>query len=337
MTEVYLHVGPVKTGSTFLQDLLWRHRGDLARQGYLHPAEHPNEMFLASNDVQDCAFVRFGLPEAAGAWAAVRGRIQGFPGPVILSCEILGWSTPEHVARIAAALAPARLHVVVMARSLAAILPSLWQEKIKMVDPDISWPGFLAAERGSRSPVSDAALIVARWRRHVPAARIHVITVPPPGAGRLVLLARFAAATGLDVTSWQPGPEAANESLDLVQAELIRRLNLATARVMDWRAQRRLVNVVLLPRLRAAPGRPGPRLLVPASERDWITAETARRIAALRASRAVIHGDLAELEPPPGSWATGPQPVTDAELLAEALRWLAATPVPALPDPRDFT
>jgi len=24
--EVYLHVGPVKTGSTFLQDLLWRHR-----------------------------------------------------------------------------------------------------------------------------------------------------------------------------------------------------------------------------------------------------------------------------------------------------------------------
>jgi len=337
VTDVYLHVGPVKTGSTFLQDLLWRHREDLARQGYLHPAEHPNEIFLASNDVQGCAFVRFELPEAGGAWQAVRDRVLGYPGRVILSCEILGRSTPEHIDRIAASLAPARLHVVVMARSLAAILPSLWQEKIKMVDPDVSWPDYLAAERGRGAPASDASLIVRRWRRHVPAARIHVITVPPPAAGRLLLLARFAAATGLDVTGWQPDPEAANESLDLVQAELIRRLNLATAGVMDWRAQRRLVNVVLLPRLRGAGPPLGPRLLVPASERGWIAAETARRIAALRASQAVIHGDLAELEPPPGIWADGPQPVTDAGLLAEALRWLALSPAEPLPDPRDFT
>jgi hypothetical protein len=337
VTDVYLHVGPLKTGSTFLQDLLWRHREDLARQGYLHPAEHPNEIFLASNDVQDCAFQEFALPEAAGTWQAVCDRVLGFPGPVILSSEMFGGSTPEHIERIAASLAPARLHVVVMARSLAAILPSLWQEKIKMVDPDVTWPDYLAAERDCGAPTSDASLIIARWRRHVPAARIHVITVPPPGAGRRLLLDRFAAATGIDTTGWRADPEAANESLDQVQAELIRRLNLATAGVMDWRAQRRLVNVVLLPRLRGAGPPPGRRLLVPASERGWIAAETARRIAALRASRAVIHGDLAELEPAPGIWEDEPQPVTDADLLAEALRWLARSPAAPLPDPRDFT
>jgi hypothetical protein len=71
MSDVYLHVGPVKTGSTYLQDLLWRNRDDLARQGYQYPGDHDNEMWLASNDVQDQAFIHFEMPEAAGVWAKV--------------------------------------------------------------------------------------------------------------------------------------------------------------------------------------------------------------------------------------------------------------------------
>ena len=57
MREVYLHVGPVKTGSTFLQDLLWQYRDDLARQGYHHPGTHPNEMWLATNDLLHRAYL----------------------------------------------------------------------------------------------------------------------------------------------------------------------------------------------------------------------------------------------------------------------------------------
>ncbi len=75
--EVYLHVGPMKTGSTFLQDLLWRHRDDLARQGYNHPGAHANEMWLATNDLQDGAFVNYEMPQASGVWA--RG-LQARPG-----------------------------------------------------------------------------------------------------------------------------------------------------------------------------------------------------------------------------------------------------------------
>jgi hypothetical protein len=52
MREVYWYVGPVKTGSTFLQACFGGTRDDLARQGYLHPATHENEMWLATNDVQ---------------------------------------------------------------------------------------------------------------------------------------------------------------------------------------------------------------------------------------------------------------------------------------------
>jgi hypothetical protein len=52
MSDVYLHVGPVKTGSTYLQSILWNSPDALREQGVLLPADHPNEFFLAANDVQ---------------------------------------------------------------------------------------------------------------------------------------------------------------------------------------------------------------------------------------------------------------------------------------------
>ena len=76
--EVYLHVGPLKTGSTFLQDLLWRYRDDLLRQGYQHPGAHANEMWLATNDVQDGAFVDYEMPQAKGLWGP---RFASVPWP----------------------------------------------------------------------------------------------------------------------------------------------------------------------------------------------------------------------------------------------------------------
>jgi len=75
--------------------------------------------------------------EAAGAWNRIRDRVLAFDGPSILSHEMLGLSAEDHVARIAASLPLTCIRVVVMARSLAATLPSLWQEKVKMAKPGI--------------------------------------------------------------------------------------------------------------------------------------------------------------------------------------------------------
>jgi hypothetical protein len=33
MNDVYLHVGPVKTGSTYLQSIMWSNRDALSEQG----------------------------------------------------------------------------------------------------------------------------------------------------------------------------------------------------------------------------------------------------------------------------------------------------------------
>jgi hypothetical protein len=322
MSDVYLHVGPVKTGSTYLQDLLWRNRDDLARQGFQHPGEHDNEMWLATNDVQDQAFIHFEMPEAAGVWSKLCERVLAFDGPSVISHEVLGMSTEEHIARIARSLSPARLHVVVMARSLAPMLPSLWQEKVKMVDPDVSWPDFLAARRADNASVTDASLIVHRWLAVVPPARIHVVTVPPRGAAPETLLGRFAEALGVDTSAWITDDRAANRSLDRVQVELLRRLNLFSSESLDRRAQRRLVQGALLPRMRSA--HPHRMMRLPAVEREWIEAETSRRVDALRDSGANVHGDLADLEVPAEVWEEDPPHVSDQDLLDEAIKLLVS-------------
>jgi hypothetical protein len=148
------------------------------------------------------------------------------------------------------------------------------------------------------------------------------VTVPPRGADRSLLLHRFAEVIGLDITQWRSISDPANESLDVVQAELIRRLNLVTSAFLDIYAQRRL-HATVMPFMR--PADPDRRRRLPATARYWIEAETTRRIHRLRQCRAVIHGTLDDLIAPDDAWETEPTEVADTELLDEALRLLAAS------------
>lgn len=311
---VTLHVGPVKTGSTFLQQLVWEHRHDLARQGWTVPLDHANEMWLASIDLQDGAFVHVEVPSAHGAWPRICARVRAADQPTLLSHELLGMCTDAHIAAIVAAFGRDRLRVVVMARALANLLPSIWQEKVKMIDPDISWADYLTAERETRAPGADASVIAERWLRHLSPAQLRVVTVPPYDGGRRVLLDRFAAAVGFDAASWHGADRPANPSLDRVQAELVRYLTrtsgLPRAQLRTW------IHTVVLPAL----GNPDPaqQFRVPSSERAWIEDETRRRISWLERSGVPIHGELAELHAPPDVWSDEDGAPTDRELLQRA-------------------
>ena len=149
-----------------------------------------------------------------------------------------------------------------------------------------------------------------------------------------MLLRRFADATGIDVSTWKIDSAASNATLDAVQIELVRRLNQVAALSLDVRAQRRLVNVALLPRIRTA--NDARRLRLPADHRDWVEEESSRRLGVLRASGAVIHGDLQELEPPADSWESTATYVSDADLLHEALLLLTASNPDSEPESLEF-
>jgi Aminotransferase class-III len=174
-----------------------------------------------------------------------------------------------------------------------------------------------------------------RWLDHLPAEQIHVVAVPPGGVDPAVLLGRFAQALGVDTTTWSVDDATRNASIDMVQTELIRRLNQTSARSLDHRAQRVLVHDAILPSLR--PPNPARRIRLPSSEREWIESETCHRVDGLRASGAFVHGDLDDLAAPPDVWQDNPADVTEADLLDEALQLLVSShPDTSDPDRLDF-
>lgn len=297
MNDVYLHIGPVKTGSTYLQSIMWNSRDLLRARGLLLPADHDNEHFLAANDVQDGKFVLIDLPEADGIWDKVAGRARSWPGPVLISHELLGFSESDHIRRIVDSLAPSTLHLIVMARCRADVLPSLYQEKIKMVDPDQSWGDFLAEYRHSEGPWSQApGVLVQRWLPHIDRDRVHVVTVPKRGAGGHLLLYRFAGVLGLDLTELRIDDADTNTSLDAVEVELLRVVTARTAARLDRRAQRDLINAHLVPLLREL-DRPRRRLRLPASLRPLMSEAGLDDAEILTAAECHVHGNLDELMP----------------------------------------
>jgi hypothetical protein len=327
MSEVYLHVGPVKTGSTYLQSILWNSRHVLREQGMLLPADHDNEFFLAANDVQGGRFVLIDLPEAEGAWSKVAARARSWPGRVLITHELLGFCEPDQVQRIAGSLDPADLHLIVMARCRADLLPSLYQEKVKMVDPDQSWDEFLRAYRDChRSWPQAPGAVVHRWLPHVARRRVHVVTVPRRGAGRQLLLGRFAEALGLDPTRLTAADAPANASLDAVGVELLRAVIAQTTGRLDRRAQRRLINGQLVPLLRDERRARRP-LRLPASFQDLMRDAAARDIEAITTAGGHVHGDLDDLRPTAEAFEgsrTPDRPVAQAEILAAAVDALIA-------------
>lgn len=329
MSDVYLHVGPVKTGSTYLQSMMWNSRDALREQGLLLPATHPNEFFLAATDVQEGLFVGVDMPEAEGAWARVADRARSWPGRSLITCELLGFSEPGHVQRIVTSLAPATVHLIVMARSRADMLPSVYQEGVKMVDPDRSWDDFLAAYRDTRQAWRHApGTILDRWLPHISPQRAHVITVPRRAADPGILTRRFAGVLGIDSARLSPAaPAAVNASLDAVDTELLRAVTARTAGTLDRRAQRRLINLHIIPLLRQSQRSRQP-LRLPAAFRSLMDQAAAQDMQAITAAGCNVHGDLDELLPGIDAFEEDREPgrqAAPADMLNAAIDALAAS------------
>ena len=72
----------------------------------------------------------------------------------------------------------------------------------------------------------DVRLVLERWAPTVPAGRVHVLPLPPPGSPRELLWQRFAGLIGLDASSFDLSPTFPNESMGVAEAETLRRVNL---------------------------------------------------------------------------------------------------------------
>jgi len=317
--RVLLHVGTPKTGTSHLQDVLFRNRDRLRQHGLLYPADRFDAHFLAALDLM--ALPWGGLQaEAIGRWDALAEQVRRHDGTAIISHEILATASRSQVGRAMQSLAPddgTEVHLVLSVRDLVRQIPAEWQENVKHRST-ITYEEFLAQlrdpERKGRIAtwfwgVQEIPDILDRWGHDIPPEHIHLVTVPPPGGAPDLLWKRFSSVLGLDGIDLELEAERANPSLGVPETALVRRINKAVNPVLDPPDYRPLVRELLAHQTLSRRTRT-PRLALPPDLHEWARDLGERWSAEVRRRGYDVVGDLADLEPgpPPEHWADPDSP-----------------------------
>ena len=322
-TRVYLHVGLPKTGTTFIQTVLWENRPALAEQGIVYPGVRRREHLWSSVVVRERPGLERRNPRAAGAWARLLEQVEAAPDGALISHEFLGAASAEQAKRALADLGDVEAHVIVTARDLLSVLTSRWQEYVKH-GFDSTLDDFPATvELGDEWgwAAVDLQGVLERWGSTLPPGHVHLVVVPEPDAPRETLVVRFAEVMGVDARGFDFEGAKPNSSLGVVEAELLRRIS---PRLTDFTSaldrgvwiRSYLAQDVLVPR--------GGDAFLPSAAR---VAELAIRadigLDAIRAAGYDVVGDLDRLRVGGVADVRHPEDVTESELLEAAVDTIA--------------
>lgn len=328
--EVVLHIGAMKTGTTYVQNLLGANRKALGRQGWDLPRQP-----LVVRGVRQVLGLTDAGPRAVAkrtpGWEELVEQLRDGPGRgALLSMEFLSYAQSDDVERILGSLGGLDPTIVLTVRDATGAIPSQWQSLTRNRGL-AGWPDFAVAvrsdgrgPRATRRPyraferTQGIVRMLETWSAAVPPDRLYVVTVPRSPAPRDLLWQRLLSVVGADPAQTQTEDVVfGNPRLGYGSCELIRRLNASGLRDVPPSAYRRAVRFVarnhLLP-LRTEESEP--RLDAATAEHAAVLNARAREAAT---RYATVIGDLADLpvtvDPEravdPGST---PAPVSDDEV-----------------------
>lgn len=334
---VCLHIGTMKSGTSYIQSMLSRNRDALRANGVLYPGRTWQDQVTA---VRDAIGARGGgaRPDVRGEWDAMRDEILAWRGErAILSMELLSLAEPPRVRAIVESLRPADVHVILSARDLARVIPSAWQESTQNRQT-WTWPAYVASLTGQsqEEPLAfkrfwrqhDIADIAATWASVVGAGRVHLVVVPPPGGPRDELWRRFCSVAGLDAAAYEGAEKVrGNPAVGAASAEFLRRLNAELGRDIDLQTYERLVKRFLAKNTLGHRTTES-RLVLPERYHAWAVRRATEMIEVLRRLDIDVAGDLAELVPPDWDPGTGrtedPNEISEDEVADAGLHALEA-------------
>ncbi|QBX55361.1 hypothetical protein EXE58_07775 [Nocardioides seonyuensis] len=328
--KVLLHVGSPKTGTSHLQDVLFRHQHLLRDHGILYPADRFDAHFLAALDLMKLPWG--GLEtQAVGAWERLADQVRDWPGTSIISHEILAVASATQAQQAIDSLGDAEVHLVLSARDLVRQIPAEWQENVKHRS-HVTYARFLEQIRdpGRETRIGswfwgaqEVPDILARWGSSLPPERVHVVTVPPPGAERDELWRRFSRTFGLDDLPLDLTPERANPSLGVPETALLRRVNARFTSIVAPPDYRHLVREVLAHQT-LSHRESAARLTLPPLAHEWAQDLSRSWIAEIERQGYDVVGDLTDLiGAPAGEW-NDPDAVAARDLLPPAVDAIGA-------------
>lgn len=326
---LFVHIGLQKTGTSYLQSIFWQSTEELTRQGLDMVPETKRATFNLMLDVRGRFNPSFDPPEAGRAVEELPGRLARATGSrALITEESFAPAKDEQIRRLLAACGDREVHLIVTVRDLGRAIPSAWQQTLQSGAAETFDDYLVRLQKNENSDAGrlwrnkDVPAIVGRWAAHVPAERIHVVTVPPSGSHPQLLLQRFCSVLDVDPARLDTEVARSNEALRHIGAEVLRRVNAN----LDKEFRRRDVYGDIGKRYFAVQvlGRDeGHRIRLPRHIEEWVRSVSQQHIDFLAAGGFRVVGDLADLEPAPEAFGDDEIVPTEEEVAAAATQALA--------------
>ena len=323
--RVYVHIGPLKTGTTFLQQVLTKNKEALAADGVLFPRNRYAQQVGSALDLLDKRMHR-DAPGNTGQWDRLAKEVAAWEGATaVISQEFLCTASPAQVERMVSSLAPAQVHVIYTARDYSRVVPAMWQTHLRnKASP--TWDEYISSVRDPkpRGPIwgrrlwrqQDPAQVLPAFETRIPRERVHVVMVPRSTAPPDLLWQRFCQVIGIEAGRYRTDIPRTNLSLGVVEAETLRRINAGAADAMHGRNYDHLVKFFLARDI-LEQRRSRLTMELPSEDYGWIGKRSRQAIDYLVAGNYEILGAVDELlpGPPPDHPVARPDEVSPADVL----------------------
>lgn len=302
--RLVLHVGAMKSGTTFIQSRLFAHRDLLQERGIRVPGRRRRSQVLAVQQL-----IRGGGP----MWDKHASAVSRHDGTSVISMELLGPVREDVVTTLRDAVqvhGATEMDVVITARDLNRSIPAMWQETVQN-GRSWGWHDYVASARSDRPSMrtgvpdtapgrafwiqQDLVRMARTWASVCGPERVTVVTVPPPGEPPELLWSRFVEVAGPELAGLTSAPDP-NESLGAASASAVRRLNeLLDAEGLTFPQGHQLRKRLLTKQVLAArkPAEPAIGLEV----LPWVVEEADAQRAGLVDLGVRLVGDWADLTP----------------------------------------
>ena len=324
MAKAFLHIGTMKSGSTFLQLTCAENRSVLRQAGIRFFGMSTRTAVL---DLKRASK----LPEAhVGDWPKFAAKVRATPSDVLISNELLFPIPAETIRQVVAALGSHELRVIVTLRDVTKLVSSHWQERA--VDAARGgWTEYCKAvcstsrnAKGSQGfwAAYDVVPVMARWLELLSADRFTVVVVPPSRSDPRLLWDRFLTAINVPGNGTTLAAYS-NPTMGAISTQLVEDV-AAQLKGLPSFDRRRTLRKVLAKRILTQRSSSEPAFRLTPAQQAVLKARAIEMADGIRAAGVQVIGDLDDMipadEPAPG---IQPDEITDSQLLEAAVFGLA--------------